>query len=75
MSASTTIVTNLKNATAPTANSVSEASAAGRDASGMLALALTKALELKTCLTLQAAVTDAADPNLATSNDILTSLA
>jgi hypothetical protein len=41
----------------------------------MLALALTKALELKTCLTLQVAVTDAADPNLATSNDILASLA
>ncbi|HEY1679673.1 MAG TPA: hypothetical protein VGG04_18295 [Candidatus Sulfotelmatobacter sp.] len=74
MSASTTIVTNLKNATAPTANSMSEANTAGRDANGMLALTLTKALELKTCLTLLAAVTDAGDPNLATFTNILASL-
>ena len=41
MSASTTIITNLKSATAPTANSVSDANVVGRDANGMLALALT----------------------------------
>ncbi|MGH9494608.1 MAG: hypothetical protein ACRD3B_06385 [Candidatus Sulfotelmatobacter sp.] len=74
MSASTTIVTNLKNATAPTGNSVADANTTGADASGILALALTKALELKSCLTLLAAVTDAGDPNLATFNNILASL-
>lgn len=74
MSASTTIVTNLKNATVPTANSIGDANAVGRDASGMLALALTKALELKTCLTLLVQVTDAGDPNLTTFNNILASL-
>lgn len=74
MSASTTIITNLKSATAPTAASVGDANTAGRDATGMLGLALTKALELKTCLSLLVAVTDAADPNLATFNNILASL-
>jgi hypothetical protein len=42
--------------------------------SGMLALAQSKALELKACLTLLARATDAADPNLATINNILASL-
>lgn len=74
MSASTTIITNLKSATAPTANSVNTSNAAGRDANGMRSLALTKALELKTCLALLAAVTDAADTNLTTFNNILASL-
>jgi hypothetical protein len=40
----------------------------------MLALALSKALELKACLTVLARSTDAADPNLTTLNDILASL-
>jgi len=72
--ASTTIISNLKNATAPTANTLKAANAAGIDMSGMLALAQSKALELKVCLTLLARVTDGADPNLATINDILASL-
>jgi hypothetical protein len=41
---------------------------------GMLALALSKANELKVCLALLAHSTDAADPNLLTLNDILASL-
>jgi hypothetical protein len=41
---------------------------------GMLALALSKANELKVCLTLLVRSTDAADPNLTTLNDILASL-
>jgi hypothetical protein len=72
--ASTTIVSNLKNATAPTGNTAKAASAAGLDMAGMMALAQTKALELKTHLTLVARVTDGADPNLATLNNILASL-
>ena len=74
MSASTTIITSLKNAAAPTTISVADANTAGRDGGGMLALALTKALELKTCLILLVAVTDAADPNLTTFNNVLASL-
>lgn len=71
---STTIISNLKNATGPTANTFKAANAAGLDMSGMLALAQSKALELKVCLTLIARATDAADPNLATVNNILASL-
>jgi hypothetical protein len=72
--ASTTIVSNLKNATAPTANTAKAASAAGMDMAGMLALAQTKGLELKGHLLLLVRVTDSADPNLATVNNILASL-
>ncbi|HEY4902672.1 MAG TPA: hypothetical protein VIH89_04295 [Candidatus Sulfotelmatobacter sp.] len=72
--ASTTIVSNLKNATVPTGNTAKAASAVGLDMAGMLALAQTKALELKGHLTLLAHVTDTADPNLATLNNILASL-
>ena len=72
--ASTTIISNLKNATAPTTNTVKAANAAGIDMGGMMALAQSKALELKTCLTLVVRSTDGADPNLATLNDILASL-
>jgi hypothetical protein len=72
--ASTTIISNLTNATAPTANTVKAANTAGIDMSGMLALAQSKALELKACLTLLARSTDSADPNLAILNDILASL-
>jgi hypothetical protein len=71
---STTIVTNLKSLTAPTANTISDSVAYGLDVSGMQADALTKAYELKACLTLLVAHTDAADPNLATMNNILASL-
>jgi hypothetical protein len=71
---STTIVTNLKTLTAPTANTITDSVAYGLDVNGMLADALTKAYELKTCLTLLVAHTDAADPNLATMNNILASL-
>lgn len=71
---STTIITNLKSAAAPTSNTLKVANAAGMDVGGMLALAQNKALELKACLTLVAAHTDAADANLATLNNILASL-
>ena len=71
---STTIITNLKSAGAPTGNTVKAANTAGIDAGGMLALAQSKALELKACLTLLAAHTDAADANLTTVNNILASL-
>ena len=72
--ASTTIITNLKNASAPTANTLKAGGSAAIDISGMLALAETKALELKACLTLLERAIDAADPNLATINNILASL-
>ena len=71
---STTIITNLKNLTPPTANTTAESNAYGLDVNGMLAEALMKAYEVKTCLTLLAARTDAADPNLATINNVLASL-
>jgi hypothetical protein len=44
------------------------------DMPGMLALALTKAYELKLCLTVVASKTDSADPNLTTLNGVLASL-
>lgn len=71
---STTIITNLKNASAATANTLKSGNAAGMDMPGMLALALSKANELKVCLALLARSTDAADPNLTTLNNILASL-
>jgi hypothetical protein len=71
---STTIITNLKNLTAPTVNTIAQATANGRDMPGMLALALTKVYELKMCLMVVTAKTDSADPNLTTLNDILASL-
>ncbi len=74
MSASTTIVSNLKNATVPTGSTIKTANAAGVDVSGMMALAQSKALELKACLALIKGAMDGADPNLATINNILASL-
>lgn len=71
---STTIVSNLKSATASTANTLKSASAAGIDMAGMLVLALSKANELKVCLTLIVRSTDGADPNLTALNNILASL-
>ena len=71
---STTIITNLKTATASTANTLKSAGAGGIDMPGMLALALSKATELKACLTLIVKSTDAQIRNLATLNDILASL-
>jgi hypothetical protein len=71
---STTIVTNLKSLSASTANTLKSAGAGGIDVAGMLALALSKANELRVCLTLVVRFTDAADPNLITLNDILASL-
>lgn len=71
---STTIVSNLKSATASTANTLKSASAGGIDMAGMLALALIKANELKVCLTLIVRSTDGADPNLTALNNILASL-
>jgi hypothetical protein len=71
---STTIITNLKGVSAPTANTITDSNAVGLDVNGMLALALTKAYELKSCLTLLVAHTDSADPNLTTMNNVLASL-
>ncbi len=71
---STTIITNLKNVTPPTANTLTDATTGGMDMPGMLALALTKAYELKECLTLIVGKTDSTDPNLTTLNDVLASL-
>jgi hypothetical protein len=71
---STTIITNLKSVTSSTANTLVDAGTGGFDMPGMLALALTKADELKLCLTLITRFTDSADPNLATLDDILASL-
>lgn len=71
---STTIITNLKSASAATANTMKNAGAGGIDMPGMLALALSKANELKVCLALVVRATDSADPNLITLNDILASL-
>jgi hypothetical protein len=71
---STTIITNLKTATAPTGKTLKSAGTGGLDMPGMLALALSKATELKVCLTLIVRFTDSADSNLTTLNDILASL-
>jgi hypothetical protein len=71
---STTIITNLKSVSSSTANTLKSANTEGVDMPGMLALALSKANELKVCLTLIVRSTDSADPNLATLDDILASL-
>jgi hypothetical protein len=71
---STTIITYLKGVSAATSNTLKAASAGGIDMPGMLALALSKATELKACLTLVVKSTDSADPNLTYINDILASL-
>jgi hypothetical protein len=71
---STTIISNLKAATTPTTNTLKIAGTGGVDMPGMLALALSKAGELKVCLTLIVRSTDGADPNLTALNDILASL-
>ena len=71
---STTIITNLKSVSSSTANTLKSANAGGIDMPGMLALALSKATELKVCLTLVTRSTDSADSNLTTLNDILASL-
>jgi hypothetical protein len=72
--ASTTIISNLKSVALSTANTLKSANSEGIDMPGMLALALSKAAELKACLTLIVRSTDSADSNLATLNDILASL-
>ena len=71
---STTIITNLKSVTPSTPNTLTDAVVYGLDMPGMLSLALSKANELKVCLTLIVSRTDSADPNLATLNNILASL-
>lgn len=71
---STTIITNLKNLAAPTANTLANAHNEGIDMPGMLALCLTKAYELKACLSLLASHTDSADPNLSPMDNVLASL-
>jgi hypothetical protein len=71
---STTIVSNLRNLTSSTSNSLRNAGAEGIDMPGMLALALSKAAELKVCLTLIARSVDGADANLQTLDNILASL-
>lgn len=71
---STTIVSNLKNLSSSTANTLKSGSSEGIDMAGMIALALSKAAELKVCLSLIARAVDGADPNLQTLNNILASL-
>jgi len=71
---STTIITNLKTVTTSTANTLKNGNANGIDMPGMLALALSKANELKVCLNLLVRSIDAADTNLTTLDDILASL-
>jgi hypothetical protein len=71
---STTIITNLKSVALSTANTLKSANAEGIDMPGMLALALSKAAELKVCLTLIVRSTDSADSNMVALNDILASL-
>jgi hypothetical protein len=71
---STTIITNLKGVTLSTAITLKNANTNGIDMAGMLALALSKAAELKLCLTLIVRSTDSADANLTMLNDILASL-
>jgi hypothetical protein len=71
---STTIITNLKTLTTPTANTLGDADTYGMDMPGMLSEALLKANELKVCLTLIVGRTDSADPNLTTLNNVLASL-
>jgi hypothetical protein len=71
---STTIIANLKNLTPSTANTLRTGGAAGIDTPGMLVLALSKATELKVCLTLIRRSVDGADPNLLTLDNILASL-
>ncbi|MGA9542082.1 MAG: hypothetical protein WBQ85_00825 [Candidatus Sulfotelmatobacter sp.] len=71
---STTIITNLRGVALSTANTLKSAGAGGIDMAGMLALALTKAAELKVCLTLIVRSTDSADANLTVLDDILASL-
>jgi hypothetical protein len=71
---STTIITHLKTLASSTANTLKGASSGGVDMPGMLALALSKANELKVCMNLIARFTDGADVNLILLNDILASL-
>jgi hypothetical protein len=71
---STTIITNLKTLMLSTANTLKSPGAGGIDMPGMLALAFTKAAELKICLTQIVKSTDGADSNLTVLNDILASL-
>jgi hypothetical protein len=71
---STTIITNLRSLTSSTANTVKSGNTEGIDVPGMLALALSKATELKVCLTLIVRSVDGADTNLQTLDNILASL-
>jgi hypothetical protein len=71
---STTILTNLKSLTSSTANTLKSGSTEGIDVPGMLALALSKATELKVCLTLIVRSIDGSDANLQTLDNILASL-
>jgi hypothetical protein len=71
---STTIITNLKGLSAPTANTLAASRTSGMDMSSMLSVVLLKASELKACLTLITNKTDGADPTLTTLNNILASL-
>jgi len=71
---STTIITNMRNLTSSTSSTLRSAGVGGIDMPGMLALALSKANELKVCLTLIVRSVDGADANLQTLDNILASL-
>ena len=72
--ASTTIITNLRGLASSTTNTLKTGSTQGIDMPGMLALALSKATELKVCLTLIVRSIDGADTNLQALDNILASL-
>lgn len=71
---STTIITNLRGLASSTTNTLKTGSTQGIDMPGMLALALSKATELKVCLTLIVRSIDGADGNLQALDNILASL-
>lgn len=71
---STTIITNLRGLASSTTNTLKTGSTQGIDMPGMLALALSKATELKVCLTLIVRSIDGADANLQVLDNVLASL-
>jgi hypothetical protein len=71
---STTIITNLRNLTSSTPNTLRSGNTEGIDVPGMLTLGLSKANELKVCLTLIVRAVDGGDANLQTLDNILASL-
>jgi post-segregation antitoxin (ccd killing protein) len=74
MPANTTMITSTKTLTTPTALTIAAAKAAGIDYSGMMSAALSALAQSQCSLKALAAATHAADPNLATINNMLLTL-